>query len=508
MKKKKKVKLTKQQKRIFIILSGVVFIMILVLSLVISPKKKQIQEEERLREEKQDINRDLTTIQDVVEYLESIYFYEEESGHAEYDIDVILSFKCDLYEQDGSSNELYFRNFYEKIAMVTKFKSFRLIDEEKEIIIAVKCNSGKISEVLINGQEDFYKKQSSQKKVDELSNIETLDLEVNSEVLRKLINANWKTENVNLGTQESTYDKYQIYFDEGYEVRNINGKLYNIVFTKKYKDPVIKGYKVGDNLEKIEAEFGTSYKDSMILGYKTKDFFVYFSEDEISVYPNYQYDYEEFENLIEEYESTKDINSLMYKLTDIWPDYDYYDYDTNYFDIWYTLKGVRISYNKQNPKGIEIYENYKGKLKIEQEKHQNLYYRLDKNLMIERETMRKMQSAFIDNESRKDEPTSYSEKFYFQSTTDGTNYKNVQIISIDGEYPNNEFDESILIYKYIWLDDTHFVYSILGKGMYIYNAQTRKTETLVTGNDEYNITNYDRNTHTIEYDGKQAQIEY
>ena len=37
---------------------------------------------------------------------------------------------------------------------------------------------------------------------------------------------------------------YDIYFDEGYEVRTIQGRVFNIVFTKKYNKPVIEGFKL------------------------------------------------------------------------------------------------------------------------------------------------------------------------------------------------------------------------------------------------------------------------
>ena len=47
----------------------------------------------------------------------------------------------------------------------------------------------------------------------------------------------------------------------------------------------------------------------------------------------------------------------MDKLTDLWNDYDLYNYDKNYLDISYTLKGVRISYSSEDKDGIQIYEN-------------------------------------------------------------------------------------------------------------------------------------------------------
>lgn len=79
----------------------------------------------------------------------------------------------------------------------------------------------------------------------------------------------------------------------------------------------------------------------------------------------------------------------MDKLTDIWPDYDSYNYDSDYVEIYYSLKGVRIAFSSHNKEGIEIYENYKGDLKKEQSKLTDVYYKLDQNLFVRSRTKKK-----------------------------------------------------------------------------------------------------------------------
>lgn len=503
MKKNKKGKLTKKEKIILIALAIVAFILILGIALMPTRNKST-----KIEKDMQDINRELTSVQEVVEYLESTYISMDDSKEEGYDYDIYVNFKYNLYEGE-TSKEVYFKNFYEKIAMVTEFKSFRIIDNSKDIKISIKCSERKITEVLINGEEEYYKKEASRRSKNNELNVENIQLEVNSQILKKLISSNWTTSKIDLGTKESTFNKYDIYFDEGYEIRTIQGKVFNIVFTNKYQEKIVENYKVGTDLNTIKDNLGTSYEDSSILGYKTKDFYIYFEKDEISIYPNYGYNnLEEFENLVEEYSNKKDINDFIDKLTDIWPDYDKYKYDTGYVEIWYTLKGVKVEYNNTNPEGIQIYENYKGNLKKEKTDYNGLYYKLNENLIIKNEINRKLKTAFYDNSGIKEDPIHYSTKFYLSATSNENYLKEIKILSLDENYPHNEFDESIQIYTYVWADDIHLIYSIFSNGIYIYNAETRQTEQLLKGTEEYKITNYDRNTNIIEYDGNKAQINF
>lgn len=502
MKKKKRKVFSKKEKIVMISLGILAFILILGITLM-PTKIKNVNNQVA---NNGDLNRELTTVKDVVEYLESTFISMEESKTDGYELDIYVNFKYDLYE-GNISKEQYFKNFYEKIAVVTKFKSFRIIDSSKDITIEVKCSSTGISEVKINGDVNYYKNQDSKRSQANELKVETLELSVNSQVLQDLINAKWRASAVNLGTKESTYEKYDVYFDEGYEIRNIQGKVFNIVFTNKYKDKVVEGYKVGDSLEKIEGDLGTSYKDSGMIGYKTKNFYIIFSADQISVYPNYQYDYTEFEDLVKEYNDKKDINDFMDKLTDIWPDYDGYDYDTSYVNITYTLKGVKISFSSTKKDGIQIFENYKGSLKETKDTYTDLYYKLDKNLMFNNETLRKMNRMY-DNTGAESDPIHYSNKFYVFYTLSNQKYKNIKIMSIDKEHPNNEFDDTLEITSYVWADDSHMIYGVSGDGIYIYDAENRTTEKILSGKDTYKITNYNRETEIIEYDDVKAKINF
>ena len=501
--KKKKSLLSKKEKLIIVCIAVISFIIILGIVLTIGKSNEMNGNNET----KTDVNQQINSIKYVVEYLESDFISLENSNANGYDLDIYVSFRYNLYEGD-ISKEIYFTNFYEKIAIASEFKSFRLIDTEKGITIEVRATSNGISEVKINGEINYFKKEDSRKSIEKQLSIENIELEINSEELKDLIANKWETKNAKLGSKESSFYKYDIYFDEGYEIRNIQGKVFNIVFTNKYKGQVVGGYKTGTDIERISEDLGKAYEESEAIGYKTKDFYVWFSQDEISIYPIYKTDYTEFENLVKEYEQKQDVNDFMYKITDIWKDYTYYESKQNYVEICYADKGVKFEYSVSNPIGVEIYANYRGDLKDELEEHSKVYYKLDKNLTGEIETKRLDSKCYYDDTDIEDDPIHYSRKFMLMlSINDEERYTNVKFQSLDDNYPNNEFDETIAIDSYVWADDYHFIYSVRGEGIYIYDARNMVTTQLLSGSDEYKITNFDRNTNIIEYDGIQAKIE-
>ena len=247
MKKTKKKGVLKRKEKIALSIAGVV-LFIIILGIVMMPTRKGKEQ----KVNNNDLNRELYSVREVVEYLEATYISSEESKVEGYNTDIYVNFPYNLYEGEVSK-EIYFKNFYEKIARVTEFNSFRLIDTNRDIKIEVKCKNGKITEVKINGEIDYYKKTSSKKSQSNMLKFETKEFEINSPELKSLINNNWVTNNASLGTPESKFYKYDIYFDEGYEIRTIQGKVFNIVFNKKYNNDVIEGYKPGDNLEKIKS---------------------------------------------------------------------------------------------------------------------------------------------------------------------------------------------------------------------------------------------------------------
>ena len=56
-----------------------------------------------------------------------------------------------------------------------------------------------------------------------------VELDIQSPELQKLIYENWNIRKANFGTEDSSCDEYDIYFDEGIKVRTVAGKAFNIV---------------------------------------------------------------------------------------------------------------------------------------------------------------------------------------------------------------------------------------------------------------------------------------
>lgn len=504
MKKTKKKGVLKKKEKIALAIAGII-LFVIILGISLMPTRKRNNQEQKTNNT--DLNRELSSVQEIVEYLEATYVSTEDSKASGYDIDIYVNFPYNLYEGE-ISKEIYFKNFYEKIARITNFKSFRLIDSNRKITIEIKCENGKIKEVKINGETDYYQKTLSAKSKDNMLEFETKEFKINSPELQSLINNNWVTANASLGTPESKFYKYDVYFDEGYEIRTIQGKTFNIVFNKNYGNDVIEGYKPGDDLEKIKTSLGTPYENKNMIEYKTKDFYVIFSNEEISIYPNRRNDYTEFEKLVEKYNEKQDINDFIYELTDIWPDYDIYNNDNNYVELYYTLKGVKISFSSRDSEGIQIYENYKGDLKTNTEEYKNVYYKLDQNLMLEAESERRFVHELTGERGSSEDSILISDEFQILASYDNESYKNIKIYSLNENYPNNEFEDYISIKSYVWADNEHLIYSISNDGIYMYTATTRQIDKMLDGKQTFNITNYNRNTKALEYDGQTVTVSF
>lgn len=504
MKKTKKKSVLKKKEKIALAIAGII-LFIIILGISLMPTRKRTNQEQKTNNN--DLNRELSSVQEIVEYLEATYISTEDSKANGYDIDIYVNFPYNLYEGE-ISKEIYFKNFYEKIARITNFKSFRLIDSNRKITIEIKCENGKIKEVKINGQTDYFQKTLSEKSKNNILEFETKEFEINSPELQSLINNNWITENASLGTPESKFYKYDVYFDEGYEIRTIQGKVFNIVFNKKYENDVVEGYKPGDDLEKIKTSLGTPYENKNMIEYKTKDFYIIFSNEEISIYPNRRCDYTEFEKLVEKYNESQDINDFVYELTDIWSDYDIYNNDSNYVELYYTLKGVKISFSSRDSDGIQIYENYKGDLKTNTVDYKNVYYKLDQNLMLEAETERRFVHELTGQRGSSEDSILISDEFQLLASYDNESYKNIKIYSLNENYPNNEFEDYVSIKSYVWADNEHLIYSVSNDGIYMYTATTRQIEKMLDGRQTFNITNYNRNTKALEYDGQTVIVNF
>jgi len=116
-----------------------------------------------------------------------------------------------------------------------------------------------------------------------------------SKLLETLISEDWSEKSAaDIATnQQLTYRLYKVDEDAGISVKVLNGKVFNLVFTKNYNDEIIAGITLDSSKEDVIKLLGTpNFLNSKaeIFGYVDQDIYVFFlgNEDisEISIYRN------------------------------------------------------------------------------------------------------------------------------------------------------------------------------------------------------------------------------
>ena len=462
---------------------------------------------------------DLSTIKQVIEYYESRYISERKSSDATFSTDVYLEFKVLPYNEDDSSNEQYYTNLITDCARVSFFNNFRLIDSQNDITVQVICKNGKIDKILINDIEDYFIYMDSQINLKNYIEIPITEMSVESEILQECINHNWTAKSVDFGTRESIFDGYDIYFDEGIRVKIISGKIFNIIFNKNYTQNIINGFYPGMDLDTVKNHLGKpAFQDSEknIIGYKGNELYVFFNENEISVYRNTEEETDDFFELTDRFIAEEiDLLDYMNELTYIWPDYSDYDYGADHVFISYPLKGIEIKINYDDINGILVYNNIKAHLSKIGTYLKNTYFvaRLQLDLVFNYEVRRiNSEKEMIDNCLEFNESLSEADskiigkgmKYDIYPLRDNDGYIfSMRFISKNGDMPNRELVDGIS--NYCWFGD-YFIYSKRMKGIYAYDTNTGVVTRLVTGNDEYRI--YGIENGILKYDDEQVNIQY
>ena len=503
----------KNYKKRIIVLFVMIFILLLALGILGILEKRNNEKNIEIPYEK------ISTIKEVIEYYKSIYIFEEKSTEKSIYLDVYVEFLKPLYEDNEKSNEKYFNELLKDCAKVLRYRSFNLIDKKNEINIKVICNNGKIKTVIINGIEDYFIYTDSQISMKNYKEIETIPIEVNSEILQNCINNNWNKD-VYFGERDSIYDEYYIYFDEGIKVRIIKGKIYNIVFTKSYNKTVVNNCFPGIDFDYVKTVLGTptfENEEKNIVGYKGEKFYVFFTDDEISIYRNSTIEADDFFKLADEFISQKiDLLEFMNELTYIWPDYSEYTYNNTSIYISYPLKGVEITLNNGDINGILVYNNIKSSLsKITRYlENTNFVSKLQIDLVFEAEKCRLREENELLKKCEEYKNTlSQEEKnlirksmkyeIYPEKDDRGYIYK-MNFISSFGDNPNREVSDGIT--SFLWLTNDYFLFSKKGKGIYFYNLNNGKVQRIITGDDDFILKKYENGI--LKYDNKEIELQF
>lgn len=501
---------------IFIILFVILFIVICAGVQIIKEekeKKKKLEEQQQKKEQVVQYTKvtDFNSIEEVLIYLDSEFInqYNSEEENLDYVVEAKLKYEV-KYE---------YKNYYEKLieysAEASKYKNFYIIDKEKNIEILVICNGNNaISKYYINKEEFYLDKLQNNENIKNIQKTETIKINKYCEILEKAISKKWNITGNDLGTAESTYKGYNIYFDEGFEVRKINNKIFNLIFTEKYKENVVESLKVNSDKSNIEKTLGKpEFETNNCIGYKTEKFYIFFSKNAISIYPTYEYSSDEIIKIIEQFWENKentDIIKLFNEIKQKWPDYDTYKTNGNTIILQYTLKGILFKYGSNSTNKIEIYNNYTGKIDQEFTLKDVIDKTVDlpRNMnfvnedLVFKEELNRLYT--LDDYTEKDNYTNknilnISKKF---KAVYNSEEQQLYFVSINKEYANSELREA---YNYgIWANDTKFIYSVTGRGIYVYNAQECNYKTLVEGKDEFKLIKIENNT--LYYDNSKIEL--
>lgn len=518
----------KKDKRLIKIIVSIIIILILLLILVIARLRNMtVQEDKELdRIKSYTTIDDFKTVEEVAKYLECDYIKQEKSKVENYNWDFYIKIKVLPYT-DNNSNEGFYDKLISYSAKVLNFDNFRIVDKENNNIIEVICNKEKeaIKTIIINGESNYFAKRDSEIQMNDFKQVKETNLTIQSDILTKLISNNWRLKESDIGTKESTFNSYDIYFDEGIEIRKIDNKVFNIVFTDKYKPNIVNNITTSSSKESIikilgEPTLKDDYTD--VIGYKGKGICIFFNttNKQISIYEDAKYP--KNDNIYEIYkkykEENKTIKELINLLKDKWKDYDYYKETNNYITLIYSLRGIKIEYNAGTQNGINIYNNYSGiiydNIKFEDVKDrmndipEDIFIN-NKNLLFIQEVNRAnyVESAKyygkVERDRNKRDNDILSKLFVElkQEMQDGSS--SVRFVSLDGKNANSELKE--YINSGLWINDRFYIYSVKQKGIYIYDAIQRKYVTIASGNNEdYEIKEYVNGI--LKYDEKTIKL--
>lgn len=333
------------------------------------------------------------TIEDVLNEHDSEYINQDNNK-------IFAKLAKDLYDENGRSNKEFFESLIEDLEPFFPETSFYIIDDEKDITIYVKkSNKDGSFELIINDIENFYQETDGRDyvAVENSKIVEPSNLLMSNYYLEKLEmhNMYFKYIEDKLTNGRETENGYTVYVDQQIKVKlSPNKSVLNLVFMEDYEDKILHDIsldmKLGD-IANLYDDYVFGGIDKGYLGYRSGNYYYFFYEDEASIY-SYSYGKSEtFENILNEYLSTKNLDDFVDKLKLAFKGYSELEYDPDIQRLFiaYPTRGIKIDIRDNNPKGITLYSNYcfsdttkklvkDGKLKYSEEDYVNEYEQMRK----------------------------------------------------------------------------------------------------------------------------------
>ena len=358
----------KSHKKIIIIFTLIVLLFLITIILVKynqKLKQQRLWEQNVERVKKYTAITDFQNMEEVSAYLNCKFIKQQDSERENIAYDIFMELPVN-FENETTENKNFIENLIQFSAYVLKYKNFIILDEKNNTSLVVLCNEEKqiVSTYYINNIENYFDIIENKENIGNFKTTQTSQMDITSQELEQLIENNWQLNKIDLGTKESFYRNYDIYFDEGIQIRKVNGKVFNIVFTDKYQNTIVNNLNANSTIDEIKNSLGKpQFENGNLIGYKGDKLYVFFCDNQVSVYRIEEYETEKIAEIIEN-KSSENSNEKVFvdEIRNIWKDYDIYIYDENYVKLQYTLKGLCIKYDSTTKKGVIVYNNYSGKL--------------------------------------------------------------------------------------------------------------------------------------------------
>lgn len=336
----------------FLVIAIMIFLLIYVLSYLLYKKKLS------------------DDIKSTVENLGCTFYSTNLSSEKGIDWDIYISIPYQPVENTGVSNQYWYEILIKAVTSKLGDKTYKIIDNEKNITIMAQSKN-KVVQYAINGNIRFFETEMAKINKAKRINQKNSSLIIKSKELDTLIKNDWSRAKSKgaLGTIEKTDEDYDCYIDEGYFIKSANLKVINIVFNSRYTQEVFDGIKTGMDNSQIREKLGyplfVNDADRELNGYKTDEYYVFFSNGEISIYPiqeSNEQDNEQFASITSELTNSGDIDRFISQLTEIYPNYDEYYKNQNELSIKYSFLGLKIQVDRNKNYRLTIYNNFQGKI--------------------------------------------------------------------------------------------------------------------------------------------------
>lgn len=358
----------RSHKKIIIIFTLIVLLFLITIILVKynqKLKQQRLWEQNVERVKKYTAITDFQNMEEVSAYLNCKFIKQQDSERENIAYDIFMELPVN-FENETTENKNFIENLIQFSAYVLKYKNFVILDEKNNTSLVVLCNEEKqiVSTYYINNIENYFDIIENKENIGNFKTTQTSQMDITSQELEQLIENNWQLNKMDFGTKESFYRNYDIYFDEGIQIRKVNGKVFNIIFTDKYQNTIVNNLNANSTIDEIKNSLGKpQFENGNLIGYKGDKLYVFFCDNQVSVYRIEEYETEKIAEIIEN-KSSENSNEKVFvdEIRNIWKDYDIYIYDENYVKLQYTLKGLCIKYDSTTKKGVIVYNNYSGKL--------------------------------------------------------------------------------------------------------------------------------------------------